>query len=84
MTVVPKRKTSATLDADALDRVKDLEINVSTVAEAALLKAVAEARNKKWLAENAEAFPAQAKWHERNGHPLADIIASPGGFSWNS
>jgi len=84
MAGVLKRKTSVTLDADALDTAKVLEINVSAVAEAALLKAIAEARNKKWQAENADAFAAQAEWHERNGHPLADIIASPGGSSWNS
>jgi antitoxin CcdA len=79
-----KRKTSLTLDADALDRARELEINVSAVAEAALIRAIAEARHKKWLAENADAFAAQADWHERNGHPLADIIAAPGGSSWNT
>ena len=84
MASVLKRKTSVTLDAEALDSAKDLQINVSAVAEAALLKAIGEARNKKWQAENAEAFAAQAEWHERNGHPLADIIAAPGGSSWNS
>lgn len=84
MTGVLKRKTSVTLDADALDSAKDLEINVSAVAEAALLKAIGEARNKKWKAENADAFAAQAEWHERNGHPLAEIIAAAGGSSWNS
>ena len=84
MANVLKRKTSVTLDAEALDSAKDLQINVSAVAEAALLKAIGEARNKKWQAENAEAFAAQAEWHERNGHPLADIIAAPGGSSWNS
>lgn len=84
MTGVLKRKTSVTLDADALDSARDLQINVSAVAEAALLKAIGEARTKKWQAENADAFAAQAEWHERNGHPLADIIAAPGGASWNS
>lgn len=84
MTGALKRKTSVTLDADALDSARELRINVSAVAEAALLKAIAEARNKKWQAENADAFAAQAEWHERNGHPLADIIAAPGGSSWNS
>jgi antitoxin CcdA len=84
MTSALKRKTSVTLDADALDSAKELQINVSAVAEAALLKAIAEARNRKWQAENADAFAAQAEWHERNGHPLADIIAAPGGSSWNS
>ena len=84
MTAVAKRKTSLTLDAAALDSAKELEINVSAVAEAALVKAIAEARQQRWLEENADAFAAQASWHEQNGHPLAEIIAAPGGSSWTS
>lgn len=79
-----RRKTSLTLDAEALDLAKELGLNVSAVAEAALVKAVAAARREKWLAENADAFTAQSDWHERNGHPLADIIVAPGGSSWKS
>ena len=79
-----RRKTSLTLDAESLDLAKELGVNVSAVAEAALVKAVAAARREKWLAENADAFTAQSDWHERNGHPLADIIAAPGGSSWKS
>lgn len=84
MVTATKRKTSLTLDADALDRAKDLGINVSAVAEAALLRAVAEARRKKWLEENADMFASQADWHDRHGHPLADIITAPGGSSWRT
>lgn len=84
MVAATKRKTSLTLDAEALDLAKDLGINISAVAEAALLKAVADSRRKKWLDENADAFAAQSAWHERNGHPLADIIAAPGGASWKT
>lgn len=80
----PKRKTTVMLHAYALDCAKDLQIDVSAVAEAALLKAIAEARYNKRQAENADAFAAQADWHEHNGHPLTDIIAAPGGDSWNS
>lgn len=82
MATSTKRKTSLTLDIEALEAAKVLEINVSAVAEAALINAVAEARHKRWLAENAGAFTAQSDWHERHGHPLADIIISPGGTSW--
>ena len=82
MLIGTKRKTSVTLDAAALDRAKELEINVSAVAEAALLKAINEASQRQWLAENAQAFAAQADWHARHGHPLAEIIAAPGGSSW--
>ncbi len=82
MTSASKRKTSLTLDAVALESARDLGINVSAVADAALQQAVSDARRRKWLDENADAFAAQAEWHERNGHPLADIIASPGKSSW--
>lgn len=82
MAVGTKRKTSLTLDAEALEGAKELGINVSAVAEAALFKAVADARRNKWLTENAGAFAAQSDWHERHGHPLADIITAPGGSSW--
>lgn len=74
-----KRKTSLTLDAEVLDGAKALDINVSAVAEAALRSAVASARQAQWFKQNAEAFAAQAAWHERHGHPLADIMSAPGG-----
>jgi antitoxin CcdA len=79
-----KRKTSVTIDAAALDAARDLGLNVSAVAETALQAAVAEARRCKWLEENAAAFARQAEWHERNGHPLADILVSPGKASWSA
>lgn len=82
MVSATKRKTSLTLDIDALEAAKEFEINVSAVAETALIKAVAQARRNKWLTENADAFAAQSDWHERHGHPLADIITAPGGSSW--
>lgn len=82
MVAAAKRKTSLTLDAGALDGARELGINVSAVAEAALIHAVAEARRDRWRAENAEAFAAQSEWHARHGHPLADIMTAPGESSW--
>lgn len=84
MSTITKRKTSVTLDAVALDRAKELGINVSAVAEAALLKAINDTKNQQWLVENADVFFAQADWHTRNGHPLADIMVSQGASSWRS
>jgi antitoxin CcdA len=55
-----RRKTSLTLDAAALDAARALGVNVSAVADAALRHAVAEARRRKWLEENAAAFAEQA------------------------
>ncbi len=79
-----KRKTSLTLDAEVLEGAKALDINVSAVAEAALRSAVASARQAQWFKQNAEAFAAQAAWHERHGHPLAEIMSAPGGASWSA
>lgn len=84
MTTTTKRKTSLTLDAAALDQAKSLGVNVSAVAEAALIDAVDKARRAQWLAENAAVFEAQARWHSENGHPLAGIMAGPGSNTWNS
>ena len=82
MATASKRKTSLTLDAAMLDAAKDLGINVSAVADAALQRAIENARRSKWLEENAEAFAAQAAWHESHGHPLAEIMTSPAGQTW--
>ncbi len=82
MTIASKRKTSLSLDADALEAARDLGINVSAVADAALRQAVAEARRRQWLEENAAGFAAQAEWHDRHGHPLADILVAPGKATW--
>jgi antitoxin CcdA len=84
LTSTTKRKTSLTLDAEVMDGAKALGINVSAVAEAALRNAVASARHVQWLQQNTEAFAAQAAWHERHGHPLADIMTAPGSASWNA
>jgi antitoxin CcdA len=79
-----KRRISLTLDAEVMDGAKALGINVSAVAEAALRNAVASARHLQWLQQNAEAFAAQAAWHERHVHPLADIMTAPGSASWSA
>lgn len=79
-----KRKTSLTLDAALLDEAKDLGLNISAVAGAALQRSVAEARKQRWLKDNADAFAAQAAWHDANGHPLADIVAAPGKSTWTA
>ncbi|MFD2740658.1 type II toxin-antitoxin system CcdA family antitoxin [Sulfitobacter aestuarii] len=77
-----KRKTSLTLDAEALDAARRLGVNVSAVADEALRTAVAKARQQQWRTDNAAAFAAQAAWHEQHGHPLADILAGPGASMW--
>ena len=82
MPAATKRKTSLTLNAATLDAARDLGINVSSIAEEALQSAVAKARRSRWIEDNAAGFAAQADWHECNGHPLSEIIASAAGESW--
>lgn len=84
MTALTRRKTSLTLNARSLDEARELGVNVSAVADAAIRKAVDEARRERWRSENAEAFRAQAAWHEANPHPLSDIMAGPGAETWRS
>ncbi len=83
MSAALKRKTSLTLDADLLERARDLGLNVSAVTDAALRKAVEDAQRVRWLEDNAEAFAAQAEWHRQKGHPLAGIMAGPGKDTWS-
>lgn len=82
MNAQSRRKTSLTLDAAALDEARQFGVNVSAVADAALKAANREARNRQWREENAEAFAGQAAWHEKHGHPLAEIMAGPIGDLW--
>ena len=83
MNATARRKTSLSLDAALLDDARTLGLNVSALAEEALRASVAEARHRQWLADNAETFTAQSDWHDRNGHPLSDIIAGPAATTWN-
>lgn len=66
------------LYAELLDSANTLDIHVSAVAEAAVKRAVAQARHRQWLKQDAKPFATQAAWHERNGHPLAEIMSAPG------
>jgi antitoxin CcdA len=85
MKAVAKRKTSLTLDAAALDSAKELDINISAVAEAALVQAIAEARHATMARRECRRLSLRRRdWHERNGHPLAEIMTGPGGSSWTS
>lgn len=78
----PEREIPHRPCADALDGRRDLRINASVAAGTDEAPEVNEARQEHWLAENAVAFAAQADWHARNGHPLAEIMVGPGGASW--
>ncbi|MEM8578658.1 MAG: type II toxin-antitoxin system CcdA family antitoxin [Pseudomonadota bacterium] len=67
----PKKGTNVTLDAETLDRARELGVNVSEVSDAALRHAVKAAAAAAWKEENKEALEARKRWIEENGMPLA-------------
>lgn len=71
--VAEKARTNVTLSVDTLAAARELGLNVSAISDAALTKAVSEARAAQWAAENAEAIAERKAWIEANGMPLADV-----------
>lgn len=67
----PKRPTNVSLNARLLKEAKALGINVSRAAERGLALQIAEARAKKWRAENRKAIEASNAYVEKYGLPLA-------------
>lgn len=70
------------LDLEALEPAHDLAINVSVLADTALVQAATDALRKKWLAEKTDAFKAEPDLHKRHEHSLVNIMISLGGYSW--
>jgi antitoxin CcdA len=63
-----KQRTNISVDAKVLAGARARGMNVSAIAEEALLKA----QQKAWQEENAEALESKRKWIEKNGLPLAE------------
>lgn len=62
-----KRAVNLTLDTGLLARARELGLNVSEIAEAALRVAVRRKDGERWLAENAEAIRLYDQWVEKHG-----------------
>lgn len=71
MPATTKRRANVTLDGTLLDAARDLDLNVSAIAETALRMAVRKARAETWARENAGGLARRAAWIEENGLPLA-------------
>lgn len=68
----PQRKaTNLSLDQALIAEAKELEINVSRVAEEAIADAVRAEKNRRWKEENREAMESSNEWVRKNGLPLA-------------
>ncbi len=66
-TDAPKKPVNLSLNSDLLRLGKDLGLNLSSVAEAAITQAVRESLAEQWLKENAEAIQAYNKRVDARG-----------------
>lgn len=63
----PKRPVNLSLNSDLLRMGKDLGLNLSSVAEAALAQAVQVSMADRWLKENADSIQAYNERIEAHG-----------------
>jgi len=66
----PKKAANLSINSDLLRQAKELHINLSQSMEEHLANLVREAKQKQWLAENAEFIAAYNKRIEKEGMPL--------------
>jgi len=64
-------KVNLTLDADVAEQARALGLNMSRLAEAAIIEAAKAERNRLWRAENHAAIASYADEVAREGVPLA-------------
>jgi len=64
-------KVNLTLDADVAATARALWLNMSRLAEAAIIEAAKTERNRLWRAENQSAISAYAEEVAKEGLPLA-------------
>jgi len=64
-------KVNLTLDADVAASARSLGLNMSRLAEAAILEAAKAERNRQWRAANRSAIEAYADEIAKEGLPLA-------------
>ena len=68
-----KRSTNLTLRTNLVREARSLDINLSAAAEAGIERAVATARDEKWIARNRSAMASYDAFVEREGLLLEDI-----------
>ena len=66
-------KVNLTLDADVADSARALGLNMSRLAEAAIVEAAKIERNRLWRRENQPAIDAYAEEVAKEGLPLASF-----------
>ena len=64
-------KVNLTLDADVAETARSLGLNMSRLAEAAIMEAAKLERNRRWRVENRDAIDRYAEEIENDGLALA-------------
>ncbi|MEW7009901.1 type II toxin-antitoxin system CcdA family antitoxin [Lentilitoribacter sp. EG35] len=67
-----RAKVNLTVDRDVLDEARELDLNMSRLAENAIASAAKIERNRRWREENSEALDAYEQEVKENGLPLAE------------
>ena len=70
---VQRKSTNLSLEARLVAEAKNLDINISRIAEESIARAVSEEKARLWKIENRETIEAWNEWVERNGLPLAEF-----------
>lgn len=66
-----RSKVNLTLDSDVTNEARALGLNMSRLAEGAIVEAVRIERNQRWREENKEAIDAYEQEIEKSGLPLS-------------
>lgn len=66
-------KVNLTFDAEVVETARSLGLNMSRLAEAAIVEAAKIERNRLWRAENQNAISAYAEEVAKDGLPLAGL-----------
>ena len=70
---VQRKSTNLSLDARLVAEAKNLDINISRVAEQSIADAVAEEKARLWKIENREAIQSLNEYVEKHGLPLEEF-----------
>lgn len=69
----PRRATNLTLSAEATRRAKEYGLNISRIAEDAIIEAVRRHEGELWKQRNAEAIKNHNEWVEQHGLTLESL-----------
>lgn len=69
----PRRATNLTLSAEATRRAKEYGLNISRIAEDAIVEAVRRHEGELWKQRNAEAIKSHNEWVEQHGLTLESL-----------